>query len=168
MKIDIVLEQVALKMPGKTVLAAGKFDILHLGHLAYLEQARELAGPEGELIVVIALDRTIERERGAPPVFPAEQRRRIVEALDIVDRAVIGYDTDDHTKIVVDLEPHIIALGYDQYTDESRLEKVLKERGITTEIVRLTHRPADGLCSSTKIRKRILQYYREENGRARE
>lgn len=168
MKIDIERSRGALKMSGKRVLAAGKFDILHLGHLAYLEQARELAGPDGELVVVIALDKTIEKERGAPPVFPAEQRRRIVEALGVVDKAVIGYDTDDHTKIVVDLKPDVIALGYDQYTDEERLGEVLHKRGINTEIIRLNHRPADGLCSSTKIRKHIIDYYREENGRARE
>ena len=50
-------------MSGKRVLAAGKFDILHLGHLAYLEQAKKLAGDDGELVVIIARDNTIERER---------------------------------------------------------------------------------------------------------
>ena len=69
---------------------AGPFDILHLGHLAYLRQAKEVAGDDGELIVVIALDKTIEKERGAPPVFPQEQRRKLVEALDVVDRAILG------------------------------------------------------------------------------
>ncbi|MHA2041115.1 MAG: adenylyltransferase/cytidyltransferase family protein [Candidatus Thorarchaeota archaeon] len=92
-------------MSGKRVLAAGKFDILHLGHLAYLEQAKEVAGQDGELIVVIALDKTIEKERGAPPVFPQEQRRRLVESLEVVDKAVLGYDTLDHTVIVTDVNP---------------------------------------------------------------
>ncbi len=151
-------------MPGKKVLAAGKFDILHLGHLAYLEQSKKLAGPDGELIVVIARDDTIERERGAPPVFPQEQRRRIVEALEYVDKAIIGYETDDHSKIVRDLAPDIIALGYDQYTDTERLEQSFKDHGLPTKIVRLEKREADGLCSSTLIRKRIIQFYRE-NGR---
>jgi len=153
-------------MTGKRVLAAGKFDLLHLGHLAYLEQARELAGENGELIVVIALDKTIEKERGAPPVFPQEQRRRLVEALGIVDRAVIGLDTEDHTEIVIQINPDIVALGYDQYTDIERLEKRITERGLHTKIVRLEKKTADGLCSSTVIRKRIIDFYRE-NGRAR-
>ncbi|MFW9918457.1 MAG: adenylyltransferase/cytidyltransferase family protein [Candidatus Thorarchaeota archaeon] len=151
-------------MAGKRVLAAGKFDILHLGHLAYLEQSKELAGPDGELVVVIARDDTIERERGAPPVFPQEQRRRIVEALNSVDKAIIGYDTADHTQIVKDVAPDIIALGYDQYTDIDALERVFKDMGLTTKIVRLEKREADGLCSSTLIRSRIIQFYRE-NGR---
>jgi cytidyltransferase-like protein len=70
-------------MLGKRVLAAGKFDILHLGHLAYLNQARQLVGEDGELVVVIALDKTIEKQRGAPPVFPQEQRRRLVTSSQI-------------------------------------------------------------------------------------
>ena len=150
----------------KRILAAGKFDILHLGHLAYLEQAKELGGDEGELVVVIALDKTIEQERGAPPVFPQEQRRRIVESLEVVDKAILGYDTTDHTEIVLDVKPDIVALGYDQQTDVDALQKLIYERGLKTKIVRLEKRQANGLCSSTLIRKRIIDYYKE-NGRAR-
>jgi FAD synthetase len=153
-------------MSGKRVLAAGKFDILHLGHLAYLEQAKDLAGRDGELVVVIALDKTIEKERGAPPVFPQEQRRRLVESLDVVDKAVLGYDTSDHTVIVADIRPDIIALGYDQKTDIRLLEKHFQEKDMTTDIVRLEQRKADGLFSSTRIRERIIEFYRE-NGRAK-
>lgn len=148
-------------MKGKRVLAAGKFDILHLGHIAYLEQAKELAGEDGELVVVIALDKTIVRERGAPPVFPQEQRRKIVESLKFVDRAVVGIDTDDHTTIVSEIKPDIIALGYDQYTDVSLLDAHFISTGLKTEIVRLKKRTAEGLCSSTVIRERIIDYYRE-------
>lgn len=151
-------------MVGKRVLVAGKFDILHLGHLAYLEQAKALAGDDGELIVIIALDKTIERERGAPPVFPQEQRRRLVEALGFVDRAVIGLDTEDHTEIVIQTEPDIIALGYDQYTNLERLEQRISEKGLHTKVIRLEKMVADGLCSSTLIRERIIDFYRE-NGR---
>ncbi len=153
-------------MSVRRVLAAGKFDILHLGHIAYLEQAKELAREEGHLIVVVALDSTIKRERGAQPVFPQEQRRRIVQALCVVDEAVLGYDTDDHTRIVKELKPDIVALGYDQQTDIEALERLFRREKMDIEIVRLEKRDADGLCSSTQIRKRILQYY-SENGKAR-
>jgi FAD synthetase len=153
-------------MKGKRVLAAGKFDILHLGHISYLEQAKELAGEDGELVVVIALDKTIVRERGAPPVFPQDQRRKIVEALKFVDRTVMGLDTDDHTIIVSEIKPDIIALGYDQYTNVSSLETYFAEKHLKTKVVRLEKREADGLCSSTMIRKRITDYYRE-NGTPR-
>jgi len=153
-------------MLGKRVLAAGKFDILHLGHLAYLNQARQLVGEDGELVVVIALDTTIEKQRGAPPVFPQEQRRRLVESLEAVDRAVLGYDVEDQSVIVHDIKPDIVALGYDQNANTHAIEERLSEAGLSTKIVRLEKMKADGLCSSTLIRKRIIEYYRE-NGRAR-
>ncbi len=153
-------------MAGKRVLAAGKFDILHLGHIAYLEQARELAGEDGELIVVVARDTTILRERGAPPVFPQEQRRRIIASLKMVDEAVIGYDTTDRTKIVADYQPDIIALGYDQEIDIEQLSLELERRGLRTKIVRLERKDADGLSSSTTIRRRIIEYYKN-NGTVR-
>ena len=153
-------------MSGITVMAAGKFDILHLGHIAYLQQARELAGHEGKLVVVIALDKTIQRERGAPPVFPQEQRRRLVEALEIVDKAVLGFETDNQTLIVKELRPDVIALGYDQYADINGLQETFGKEGIECEIIRLEKREADGLCSSTRIRKRIIDYYKE-NGTSR-
>ena len=153
-------------MTGKRVLAAGKFDILHLGHLAYLEQAKALGGEDGKLIVIVALDKTIERERGAPPVFPQEQRRRLVEAIGFVDRAIIGIDTEDHTEIVIQTNPDIIALGYDQYTNLERLEERISEVGLHTKVVRLEKSVADGLNSSTRIRKRIIDFYKE-NGRPR-
>lgn len=166
MRIDVKYQTGASAVTGKRVLAAGKFDILHLGHLAYLEQARELAGNDGELFVIIALDKIIEKERGAPPVFPQEQRRRLVEALSVVDRAVIGLDTEDHTEIVIQTKPDIVALGYDQYTDLEKLERRVSEMGLHTKIVRLEKRATDGLYSSTMIRKRIVDFYRE-NGRVK-
>ena len=153
-------------MPGKRVLAAGKFDILHLGHLAYLSQAKRLAGEDGELVVVIALDKTIEKQRGAPPVFPQEQRRRLVESLGAVNRAVLGYDNEDQSLIVHDIKPDIVALGYDQKADTDAIEERLSKAGLSTKIIRLEKMKADGLCSSTLIRKRIIDYYRD-NGRAR-
>jgi FAD synthetase len=153
-------------MTGKRVLAAGKFDILHLGHLAYLEQAKALAGDDGELFVIIALDKIIEKERGAPPVFPQEQRRRLVEALGFVDQALLGLDTEDHAEIVIQTKPDIIALGYDQLTNLEHLEQRISEMGLHTKIVRLEKIVADGLNSSTLIRKRIIDFYRE-NGRPR-
>jgi len=154
-------------MTGKRVLVAGKFDILHLGHLAYLEQAREIAGPDGELIVVVALDKTIERERGAPPVFPQDQRRRLIESLRIVDKAILGYDTKDHTTIVIDSQPDIVALGYDQITDIDALQESIREHGLNTRVVRLQKGKAGGLSSSTLIRKRIIEFY-ADNGRERQ
>ena len=90
------------------VMAQGVFDLLHLGHVHYLEKAKELGD---ELVVVIASDKTV-RERKHEPVTPQEMRKEMVEALRCVDQVVIGSEGDRY-ETVERLRPDIIALGYD-------------------------------------------------------
>jgi len=140
-------------------MASGVFDLLHIGHLYYLEEARKYGD---ELIVVVACDETVRR-RKHEPIMPAEERRRLVEALKPVDKAVIGYE-DDFLRIVEEIKPDVIALGYDQHFEG--LEEMLKERGIEAKIVRCGK--YDGDLNKTrkiieKIRKMRELYKNEEN-----
>ncbi len=130
------------------VMATGVFDLLHIGHLHYLKEAKKLGD---ELVVVIATDETV-RKRKHNPVIPQEMRRELVEALKPVDKAVIGH-TDDPLKIVEEMKPDIIALGYDQNAEG--LEKKLKERGIDARVVRCTKYSDYDLNGTRKIIKRI-------------
>ncbi|MEM2128107.1 MAG: adenylyltransferase/cytidyltransferase family protein [Candidatus Methanomethylicaceae archaeon] len=130
---------------GKRVLAAGCFDLLHYGHLRYLEEAKKLAGSGGELIVVVARDATILKRKGRPPVMNEEHRRELVEALKPVDRAVLGGVDFDTKAILESLMPDIVALGYDQ----EDLAEVLRREGFKGEIVKLGKY---GDISSSKIR----------------
>ena len=103
------------------VMAFGTFDLLHIGHLAYLEEARKLGD---ELIVVVACDDSVRKEKGREPIIPQEQRRKMIESLKPVSRAVIGYP-GDRLKIIRELKPGVIALGPDQKGDEKELERKL-------------------------------------------
>jgi len=141
------------------VMASGVFDLLHIGHIHYLEEARSYGD---ELVVVVACDETV-RKKKHEPIMPAEERRRLVEALKMVDRAVIGYE-DDFLRIVEELKPDIIALGYDQYFEG--LEEKLRARGIEARVVRCGK--YDGDLNKTrkiieKIRKTKELYKNEEN-----
>ena len=71
------------------VLATGTFDILHPGHLLYLEESRALGD---ELVVVVARDVNVKHK--PKPIIPEEQRLIMVAALKIVDLAVLGHVTD--------------------------------------------------------------------------
>ena len=72
------------------VMAVGVFDLLHAGHLHYMEQAKSLGD---YLIVVVAHDDTV-RKRKHEPVTGQDLRRRMVEGLKPVDEAVIGNPPD--------------------------------------------------------------------------
>ena len=72
-----------------TVIAQGTFDILHPGHLHYLNDAARMGD---EVVVIIARRENVTHKN--PPVLPDEQRREMVDALDPVDRAILGHPRD--------------------------------------------------------------------------
>jgi FAD synthetase len=136
------------------VMAQGVFDILHLGHVHYLEKARELGD---ELVVVVASDKTV-RARKHEPITPQDMRRDLVAALSCVDMAVVGSEGDDRYVTVRELKPDIIALGHDQEHDEANINMELQKRGISTKVVRLDYYYHD-LDGTRKIIQKILSMW---------
>ena len=140
------------------VLAFGTFDIVHAGHAKYLEESRKLGGNNAELIVIVARDSTVKAVRGREPIFPEEQRRYLVESLKPVDKAILGYEGEDRLRVVEELKPNIIALGYDEKPTEAFLKKELKNRGLQgTTVTRLSKYGDEVLNSTSKVVKRIQE-----------
>jgi len=133
------------------VLATGTFDLLHPGHLLYLSESRALGD---ELYVIVARDSTIKHK--PKPIIPESQRLKMINALKIVDTAVLGSESDMFEPLK-DIKPDIIALGYDQNFDIRKLEKELNEHGFQTKVVRIEKSKSCELCSSGKIIKRVLE-----------
>lgn len=135
----------------KTVLASGVFDLLHPGHLLFLEEARKLGG---RLVVVVARDDTAETRKNRRPLVPERQRLRMVESLKPVDKAVLG-DKRDYMEPVLTIKPDVIALGADQDFSEKELESWLLSHGLKTKVVRVKKTWRGGLNSSKKIAAKI-------------
>ncbi len=135
------------------VMASGVFDILHPGHLRYLQEAKDHGD---ELVVVVATDATVRR-RKHEPITPENMRLELISALKMVDRAVLGSD-GDMFGVVERIRPDIIALGYDQDFDERRIEEILAERGMKVRVVRLSKHGAD-LNGTRKIIGKIIDWY---------
>ncbi|MBQ2762255.1 MAG: FAD synthase [Candidatus Methanomethylophilaceae archaeon] len=139
-----------------TVMASGVFDIIHTGHISYLEQAKSVGD---RLIVVVACDDTV-RKRKHEPITPENMRLRIVQALKPVDEAILGYNNGDFYSTVQSIKPDIIMLGYDQTFDEKELEDSLKERGMDIRILRASELTAD-LTGTRKIVQKIRESMEE-------
>ncbi|MDX1611992.1 MAG: adenylyltransferase/cytidyltransferase family protein [Candidatus Thermoplasmatota archaeon] len=136
--------------PRVRVMAAGVFDLLHTGHLHYLQQAKAMGD---ELIVVVARDASV-RSRKHPPITPEEMRLALVDALKPVDRAILGHE-DDHFKTVEELEPDIIALGYDDYHKAEAVADECRRRGLEVEVRRASEYQ-DDLAGTRRIVRKVL------------
>ena len=137
------------------IMATGTFDILHMGHIYFLKEARKLGD---ELIVIVACDSTV-RKLKHEPVTPENMRLQIIKELKIVDDAYLG-QKDDIYNIVELIKPDIIALGYDQIHDEKIISMNLKKRNINAKIVRLPkYKDLDDLNGTRKIINKIINAY---------
>jgi len=116
------------------VMVFGSFDVLHPGHLHFFREAKKLGD---YLIVVVGRDKTVKEVKGNEPLYSEEDRLACVNALRIVDKAVLGY-VDNQFMVLDEFKPDIICLGYDQKSFiTERLEEEIRERGLIIRIVRL-------------------------------
>lgn len=120
----------------KVVLTGGVFDVLHIGHIVTLLEAKQ----HGDVLVVaVAKDHHI-RKKGREPVHPLEYRQMMVEALKPVDAALAGFDSP--AKMLKLVGPDAIVYGYDQ-------PAFLKPRGV--KVIRLEKRINDRKFKTARI-----------------
>lgn len=143
----------------KVVLASGVFDLLHLGHVRFLEEAKKAGGENAELIVIIARDSTVEKTKGRKPIMSENQRRALVESLKVVDEAVLGFEKFDLGDVIERVKPDVIALGYDQVDVEKATKKYVNEHRLPIKVVRVGKFEEDALDSSSKIRQKIVENF---------
>jgi FAD synthetase len=141
----------------KIILASGTFDLLHLGHVRYLEEAKKKGGENARLVVIVARDHTVEKRKGKKPVMNENQRKALVESLRVVDEAILGDKKFSIQKSIDKIKPSIIALGYDQTFLLAPLERYIAQKKINITVVQISRFGGNKLNSSSKIKKRIVE-----------
>ena len=135
----------------RRVVATGTFDILHPGHLYYLEESKKLGD---ELWVIVARDSNVKHK--PRPIISEEHRLWMVAALKPVDHAILG-DKTDIFRPIEEIRPEVITLGFNQMFREEDLKAQLKARKIVSEVVRIGKLADVDLCSSRLIVQRIVE-----------
>ena len=143
------------------VMAVGVFDLLHAGHLHYVEQAKSLGD---ELVVVVAHDDTVRKQKHEP-ITDHDLRCRMVSGLKPVDEAVVGNPPTLPIFDILDVvKPDVIALGYDQKHSIDAIRSGLESRGHgNIEVVRVEGL-SDDLDGTRKIISRILDIWPSNEG----
>jgi len=110
----------------KIVFTNGVFDLLHIGHLRYLQRARALGDA---LIVAVNSDRSVRANKGAGrPITPERERAEVLEALACVDATVI-FDQDTPLDLIAALAPDILVKGADWAEDAIVGREIVEARG---------------------------------------
>ena len=124
-----------LRADGRTVVFTnGVFDLLHVGHLRYLQQARALGDA---LLVGVNSDRSVRAIKGPDrPITLENERAEILEALACVDGAVI-FDEDTPHTLIAALQPDVLVKGADWAEDAIIGRDIVEARGGRVERVAL-------------------------------
>lgn len=138
----------ALRAEGKRIVFTnGVFDILHPGHLRYLQQARALGDV---LIVGLNADSSVRRNKGPQrPINTQQERAEILEALECVD-AVVLFEQDTPAQIIDAVQPDILVKGSDWAEDAIVGRDTVEARG--GRVVRM---PVEQGFSTTAIIEKI-------------
>ncbi len=120
----------------RVVLTGGAFDILHIGHIFTLEEAKK----QGDVLVVaVAKDEMIRRKK-REPIHKQDYRKMMVGSLRVVDAAISGFDKAE--RMIEFVKPDVIVYGYDQ-------KEFLRPEGV--EIVKVSKKVDEKKIKTSKI-----------------
>lgn len=151
--LEVLISLIAAeKKRGKRIVFTnGCFDLLHAGHVKYLQKARNL----GDLLVLgLNSDASVRRLKGSKrPLIDQDERAHLLAALDCIDYVVV-FDEDTPLELITALGPHILAKGGDYTLDGVVGRDVVESYGGRVELITFV----DGK-STTHIIERILELY---------
>lgn len=135
----------------RVVFTNGCFDILHIGHVRYLREAKKL----GDLLVVgINSDDSVKKIKGEKrPLVPQDQRAEILASLRSVDYVVV-FEEEEPGNIIKEVDPHVLVKGGDWKPDEIVGRDFVESRGGQVVLID----PVPGV-STTRIIKLICDRF---------
>jgi len=141
-----------LKARGKRIIFTnGCFDLLHVGHVRYLEEAKAL----GDVLVIgVNSDSSVRKIKGpGRPILPVEERVEILSGLGCVDYVAV-FDELDPLKLITSLQPNVLAKGGDWTKEQIVGGEVVEKSGGEVIIIPLVQ----GVSTSNLIETILKRY----------
>lgn len=136
----------------KKILTFGVFDLLHVGHVNFLESARGLGD---HLTVAIPTGDVVHLDKGSTPVIPTMDRAKLLHSLSVVESVII-YNDLDFLPVLETVNPGSLVVGGD-WGDEKRHREALEWcREHETEVVRLDRH---GATSTSAIKRKVVELW---------
>ncbi len=137
----------------KKIMVFGTFDIFHLGHQSFLQQAKKYGD---YLIAVVARDMTVKQVKNKKPKNNEQERLNEIQRSGLVNEVILG-SLKDKYKAIKKYRPDVICLGYDQKFFVEKLTEELEYLGLNkTKIVRLESFKPEKYKSSIIAKKSVI------------
>jgi len=159
-RLDLHERVAVLKRQGKRIVFTnGCFDILHIGHVKYLEEAKRLGDV---LILALNSDSSVRSIKGSQrPIVPEGERAYILASLEVVDYVTI-FDENTPLALIEYIEPDILVKGGDWSQDTVVGHKSVKKRGGRVVIIpQFNETGTDCSASTTSVIERIIDTYKK-------
>lgn len=115
-------------MQNKTVAIFGVFDGIHGGHLSFINEAKKQGN---HLVAIVARDKVVEELKGKLPKYNEVDRINSVLKIPEVDLVLLGDGEIGTYKVLKEVKPDVVFLGYDQQSLESNIKKMIKDKNLS-------------------------------------
>jgi glycerol-3-phosphate cytidylyltransferase len=141
-----------------TIYTGGTFDLFHAGHVRLLKRLKQLAGPEGKVIVAINPDEFIEKFKGRKPIMSEQERYDVVSACRYVDEVRINKSGEDSKPtILLEPRPDVIAIGSDWASKDYNKQMGFTEEWLDEHGIVLIYVTYTAGISTTDLKRRVSE-----------
>lgn len=137
------------------VYVGGTFDLLHRGHVKFLETCKKIAGEDGKVIVSLNTDEFIEKFKGKKPIMSYEEREALLYGLWMVDEVIENTGGEDSKPAILSVMPDFIVIGSDWAKKDYYKQMSFTQEWLDKNNITLCYVPYTEGISTTEIKRRI-------------
>lgn len=138
---------------GLSIVTAGTFDLIHSGHVNFLQKCAQL----GDVTVVLNTDEFIERYKGKPPIMSYDERAAVLSEFKCVTRIVHNWGEEQCADVVEELHPNILAIGSDWARKDYYKQMGFTQDWLDQRDISLLYIPYTAGISTTELKRRIAK-----------
>lgn len=137
------------------VYVGGTFDLLHSGHVKFLETCKKIAGEDGKVIVSLNTEGFVEKFKGKKPIMSYEEREALLYGLWMVDEVIENTGGEDSKPAILSVMPDFIVVGSDWAKKDYYKQMSFTQEWLDKNNITLCYVPYTEGISTTEIKRRI-------------
>lgn len=138
-----------------TVITLGTYDLYHVGHAYLFQVCREIAGPEGDVVVAVNPDEFVVTYKGKPPIQTYDERATLVASNRNVTR-VVQTPGPDVRRLLLDIDPAFIVIGKDWASRDYHAQLGITPQWCEDRGIHIVYLERIRDASSTELKARVV------------